>query len=88
MAHTNTIIEHGFTGTFDTSHIQEILSFVAISLGSKRLVYLKGFLKGVDSFGLQHIFQTHPEACEPLFVKDAGNNDAVDANYLFSSLHP
>ena len=82
MAHTDTIIEHGYTGTIDDSHIEEILSSVAI-----RLVYLKEFLNGLDSSGMKNIIQTHPEACKPLFVKDAGNNDAVHANYLFSSLH-
>ena len=88
VAHTNTIIEHGYTGTVDASHIEEILSSVAISLVSKRLVYLKEFLNGLDSYGLKDIIQTYAEACKPLFVKYAGNNDAVDANYLFSSLHP
>ena len=88
MAHTDTIIEHGYTGTINDSHIEEILSSVAIILVTKRLVYPKEFLNGLDSYGMKNIIQTHPEACKPLFVKDAGNNDAVDANYLFSSLHP
>jgi len=87
-AHTDTIIEHGYTGTVNASHIEEILSSVAISLVSKRLVYLKEFLNGLDSCGLNDIIQTYPEACKPLFVRYAGNNDAVDANYLFSSLDP
>lgn len=88
IAHTDTIIEHGYTGTVDASHIEEILSSVAISLVSKRLVYLKEFLNGLDSYGLKDIIQTYPEACKPLFVKYAGNKDAVDANYLFSALRP
>ena len=66
MAHTDTIIEHGYTGTVNASHIEEILSSVAISLVSKRLVYLKEFLNGLDSYGLKDIIQTHPEACKPL----------------------
>ena len=48
MAHTDTIIEHEYTGTVDASHLEEILSSVAISLVSKRLVYLKEFLNGLD----------------------------------------
>ncbi|PFX15215.1 Protein HEG-like 1 [Stylophora pistillata] len=88
MAHTDTIIEHGYTGTVEASHTEEILSSVAISLVTKRLVYLKEFLNGLDSYGLKDIIQTHPEACKPLFVKNAGDIGAVDANYLFSSLHP
>ena len=66
MAHTNTIIEHGYTGTVDASHIEEILRSVAISLVSKRLVHLKEFLNGLDSYGLKDIIQTHPEACKPI----------------------
>ena len=31
MAHTDTIIEHGYTGTVDGSHLEEILRSVAIS---------------------------------------------------------
>lgn len=88
MAHTDTIIEHGYTGTVHASHTEETLSSVAISLVTKRLVYLKEFLNGLDSYGLKDINQTHPEACKPLYVKNVGKNDAVDANYLFSSLHP
>ena len=88
MAHTDTIIEHGYTGTVNASHIEEILSSVAVSLVSRRLVYLKEVLSGLDSYGLKDIIQTYPEACKPLFVKHADNSDAVDANYLFSSLHP
>ena len=85
MAHTNSIIQHRYPGTADASHIEEILSSVAISWVSKRLVYLKEFLNGLDFYGLKDIIQTYPEACKPLF---AGNNDAVDANYLFSLLYP
>lgn len=87
-AHTDTIIEHGYTATVDASRIEKTLSSVVISLVSKGLVYLKEFLNGLDSYGLKGIIQTQPEACKPLFVKYAGNNDAVDANYLFSSPHP
>ena len=45
MAHTDTIIEHLYTSV-NASHIEEILSSVAISLVSKRLVYVKEFLSG------------------------------------------
>ena len=84
MAHTDNIIEHGYTGTANASHIEEILSSVTISLASKRLVKLKEFLNGLDSYGLKDIIETHPEACKSLFVKHAGNSDALDSNYLLS----
>ena len=85
IAHTDSI---DYTGTIDTSRIEEILSSVAISLVTKRLVYLKEFLNGLDSYGMTAIIQNHPEACKPLFVKNAQKNNVVDANYLFSVLHP
>ena len=66
MAHTENIIEHGYTGTIDDSHIEEILSSVAISLVTKSLVYLKEFLNGLDSYCMKSIIQTHPEACKAL----------------------
>ena len=87
-AHTDTIVEHGYTGSINASHIEEIISSVAISLVSKRLVYLKEFVDRLDAYGLRSIIQTHPEACKPLFVQDVSSHDAVDANYLFSSLCP
>ena len=62
MAHTDTI-EHEYTESVDASHLEEILSSVAISLVSKRLVYLKEFLNGLDFYGLKDIIQTHPKAC-------------------------
>ena len=55
MAHTDTFIEHEYTGTVDASHLEEILSSVAISLVTKRLVYLMEFLNGLDFYGLKGI---------------------------------
>ena len=76
-AHTDTIVEHSYTGSINASHIEEIISSVAISLVSKRLVYLKEFVDGFDTYGLRSIIQTHPEACEPLFVQDVSSHDQL-----------
>ena len=86
--HTDTIIEHGYTGTINNSHIEEILWSVAISIVTKRIVYLKEFMNGLDAYGLKSIIQTHPDACKPLFVRSTTISDAVDANYLFTLMQP
>ena len=88
-SHTDTIIEHGYTSSIDDSHIEEILKSIAISIVTRRVLYLKEFLEGLNVYGLGSIIQSHPEACKALFVKDVHNDDdQVDANFLFSSLRP
>ena len=88
-SHTDTIIEHGNTGSIDDSHIEEILKSIAITIVTRRVLYLKEFLEGLNAYGLGSIIQSHPEACKALFVKDVHNDDdQFDANFLFSSLRP
>lgn len=87
-AHIDTIIEHGYTGKIDGAHVEEILNSMTISIVTKRVVYLKEFLNGLDAYGLASTIQTHPEACMALFVQDTKSDDAVDSNYLLSILHP
>ena len=87
-SHTDTVIEHGYTGCIDNSHMEEIVKSIVISIVTKRVVYLKEFLEGLNAYSLGSIIQTHPEACKALFIKDAQNDDEVDANFLFSTLHP
>ena len=87
-SHADTVIEHGYTGRIDDSHMEEIVKSIVISIVTKRVVYLKEFLEGLDAYSLGSIIQTHPEACKALFIKDAQNDDEVDANFLFSTLHP
>jgi hypothetical protein len=85
-ANTDTIIEHGYTGLIEDSHIDEILQSVVISIVVKRLVYLKEFMHGLNSYGLESVLQTQANACKVLFVQ--GGDDPVDANYLFSIMNP
>ncbi|XP_068749108.1 uncharacterized protein [Montipora capricornis] len=88
-SHTDTIIEHDYTGSIHDSHIEEILKSIAISIVTRRVLYLKEFLEVLNAYGLGSIIQSHPEACKALFVKDVHNDDdQVDANFLFSSLRP
>ena len=82
MAHTNTITEHGCKGTVDTSPWRD--PKICSNQFRKQI---KALFTSKNSCGLTDIIQTHPGVCKPLFVKYAGNNDAIDADYLFSSLH-
>jgi hypothetical protein len=88
MKNTNTIIDHGYTGIIDDSHIGEIRQSIVVSIVTKRLVYLNEFMHGLDSYGLRNILQTHPNVCKALFVQDDHDESAVDANYLFSIMNP
>ena len=84
-SHTDTIIKHGYTGSIDDSHIEEILKSISIRILTRSVL----FLEGLNAYGLGTIIQSHPEACKALFVKDVHNDDdQVDANFLFLSLRP
>ena len=87
IAHTDIIIDHGYTGKIDDPHINEILQSIIISIVTKRLVCLKEFMDGLNSYGLGNILQIHPDTCKGFFVQGV-QNDAVDANYLFSIIQP
>ena len=86
ISHSDIIIEHGYTGLIDHLHISEIEKSMMISIITKRLVYLKEFMLGLDSYGLTTIIQAHPHACRSLFVQDTKGTRKVDANYLFFSI--
>ena len=59
-SHTDTIMEHGFTGGIDDSHIEEILESIVNSIVTKRGVHLVEVLEGLNAYGLDSIIQTHP----------------------------
>ena len=88
ISHSDIIIEHGYTGLIDHLHISEIEKSMMIGIITKRLVYLKEFMSGLDSYGLTTIIQAHPHACRSLFVQDTEGTRKVDANYLFSIIYP
>ena len=44
-------------------------------------------MDGLNSYGLGNILQIHPDTCKGFFVRGV-QNDAVDANYLFSIIQP
>ena len=84
--HTDTILEHGYTGRIDKDHVHDIVRSITVSLVCKRILYLKEFRKGLELYGLLQILERSPKACRPLFV--SGMQDKVDAAYLFSLLCP
>lgn len=87
-SHTDSIIDHGYTGCIDKDHITEISKSMAVSIVSRRLVYVKEVMEGLQLFGLADTITKYPEACRPLLVLDTENKDTVDANYVFSILFP
>lgn len=48
----------------------------------------QGIHGGLQLYGLAKIVLSNPEVCKTLFVKAAGAQDQVDANYLFSLVQP
>ena len=47
-SHSDTIVDHGYTGQIDQEHISDITGSILISLIPKRQVYLKEFMKGLE----------------------------------------
>ena len=81
------MLEHGYTGTVDNDHFNDVVGTVMISLVSKRLLYLNEFRKGLDLFGLPALMQANSLLCKQLFVTGHGGK-APDANYVVSCLIP
>ena len=51
-SHHETIIDHGYTGTIDEAHMDEIVNSVIIGIIVKRVAFLKEFLEGLKLFGV------------------------------------
>ncbi|XP_028517625.1 uncharacterized protein LOC114575961 [Exaiptasia diaphana] len=86
LAHLDTIVDHGYTGKINDEYKEEIVATMAITIITKRLVYLNEFLDGMQSFGLADIIKTCPAICKSLFIKSTSSSNVVDANYVFSIL--
>ena len=54
-SHSDTIVDHGYTGQIDQEHISDITGSILISLITKRQVYLKEFMKGLELYGLAEV---------------------------------
>lgn len=86
--HQEMIIEHGYTGNIDQEHVDDIVQSIIISIVTRQVVIMKEFMEGLHLYGLAKIVLSNPQVCKPLFVKAAGAQDQVDANYLFSLVQP
>lgn len=87
-SHHETIIDHGYTGTIDEAHMDEIVNSVIISIIVKRVAFLKEFLEGLKLFGVADAIKRHPQVCKSLFTRDSQSLHVIDANYLISLLRP
>lgn len=85
-SHSDTIVDHGYTGQIDQEHIRDITGSILIGLITKRQVYLKEFMKGLEFYGLAELIKQNPESCKHLFLM--GSVRSVDANYVFSLMKP
>jgi len=78
------ILEHGYTGPTDITHIDDIVRSVAVSLINKRILYLQECNKHLNMYGLADTVINQPNVCQPFFVKEQVPN--VDAHYLLSRI--
>jgi hypothetical protein len=78
------ILDHGYTGSISNEHVEEIVRSLKVSFVSRQYLYMKDFVIGAKSYGLDTIIEEHPTICEPLFVNGYLKNGLVpSANYLF-----
>ena len=66
--YSDMIIDHGYTGTISNKHVEEIIRSLEVSFVSCRCLYMKEFIIGAESYGLDKIIKNHPSVCKPLFV--------------------
>ena len=89
VKHTDLIIDNGYTGPINSEHIEEIIGALKVNFVSKRILYMKEFSIGLNSYGLADIIKDKPDECKPLFVNGFLNKELVpDADYLYSLMHP
>ena len=67
-SHSDTIVEHGYTGQIDQEHISDIMGSILISLITKRQVYLKEFMKGLELYGLAELIKQNTESYASPFL--------------------
>ena len=58
-----------------------------ISLISKRILYLKEFVRGLSLYGIDDLLSKAPGLCKSFFVRGL-IQDTIDANYLFFCMQP
>ena len=87
--YSDLILDHGYMGSISNEHVEEILRSLKVSFVSRRCLYMKEFMIGAKTYGLDTIIKEHPSSCEPLFVNGELKNGLVpSAEYLFSWMVP
>ncbi len=87
--YSDLILDHGYMGSISNEHVEEIVRSLKVSFVSRRCLYMKEFMIGTKSYGLDAIIKEHPSTCEPLFVNGELKNGLVpSADYLFSLMVP
>ena len=67
--HTETVLEHGYTGILDKNHIDDIVRSIVVSKWNRRCLYLREFKQGLKAAGFQDNMFQHAECLKDLFVK-------------------
>lgn len=87
--HTSMSIDNGYTGLIDEEHIEAIIGALKVSFVSKRMLYMKEFSIGLNSYGLADVIKEKPDECQSLFVNGFLNKElAPDSDYLYSLMVP
>ena len=88
-AYIDLILEHGYTGPVSNEHVEAIIRSLEVSFVSRRALYMKEFMIGLESYGLNEIVKCKPDHCQPLFVNgDLKTRLSPDADYLFALMVP
>ena len=87
--YTDLIIDNNYTGVIDEDHIEEIIRSLKVSAVTRRSLYMKEFVIGLNCYGLADMIRKYPDKCQPLFVNgDLMKGVIPDADYLFSVMWP
>ena len=89
MKYTDLILEHGYTGQVCNEHMDAIIRSLEVSFVSRRCLYMKEFMIGLQSYGWDEIITQKPFQCQPLFVNgDLKEGLTPNADYMFSLMVP
>ena len=77
------IIDNGYIGVISHSSLSDIIGTMLISIVTKRLMYLKEFLLGLELFGFGSILKNNVKLLKELVVV---TDNKIDANFVVSAL--
>ena len=77
------IIDNGYIEVISHSSLSDIIGTMLISIVTKRLMYLKEFLLGLELFGFGSILKNNVKLLKELVVV---TDNKIDANFVVSAL--